>query len=524
MVDIIFNGQALKREESKQGGKNTDPVNGFYRHPDGRLFFVKRPSDPVELVTEYLAGQLLQAFIQAGIISPDEAPSFVCADIFSTAQGPVLIQPCITFTPLCMVIGSHVTAQRYRSVWSETCYGPYYYEKTPESMVPSLAITLFFSLLIGDKSVHSDNVVCLKDGRAARLDFGAAFRDIGQNEDSVLSPYEYQGLAGYKLWTKNYFAKYSQVKGLHSAISTRARDFLNSVNQARLTEIIHTVLDKVDKKNLTPAFFTLTGLSEEKLDSQLATIFMKRAQEMQAMVAAEALPQAAPTERTSHFLRELDTVSSKDTEQEEVLVRSIVSGEEEAVRHMRHCEEAQALRVIHQAHLVEVERQTRQALEAEQLCELLGIPASPKPSIIIEHPATPPIIASRQPPEKAGESRWKTSAALTGIATSLGFAIPAIIFSKLAVPAALLALGITAFPFAGIIGGGLLLIGIGITIFLKIREKNRGQVFPFDSDQKLSEVTMKDLTPMKSTTLSYWAARNPDLFQGGSASSPLPRP
>lgn len=252
-----YNDKKLTKFKGKNGGKNQSKVDGFYRNSDGFEFFIKKPTDIKELFTELFAGLLIQEFKQRGLIPKHYHPSLICADIIQFEDGSYgLIQPKVSFTELYKLIGTGYRNGSDRDPLTEMFFGPSYYQLiTQETHYLGLSIALMFSLLLGDYSVHSGNVVCLnidsskgrKITQFARIDWGAAFRHFAHknNNENILNPLEYQGWFNPKGYTKGYFLNYKKIRGLFPAIADKAKNLIEQLNDLLLIDIVSSVLKKI---------------------------------------------------------------------------------------------------------------------------------------------------------------------------------------------------------------------------------------------------------------------------------------
>ncbi len=262
---LIYKGKILTKFKNKNGGKNQGEVDGFYRDSDGVEYFVKKPKDPKELFTELFAGLLLQEFMRRQLIDKIYHASFICAQLIQFEDGSYgLIQPKIEFKELYKIIGTGYRDGSDRDPLVEMFYGPQsYLLLTQLKSYFGLAIALMYSLLLGDHSVHSGNVVCLDVPSAvemmfmqfARIDWGAAFRYFGhkKNNEDLLYPWEYQGWFNPKGYTKGYFLNYKKIKGLFHAIAEQASLLQKKVDESLFVEMVNSVLrqlpaDLVDEK------------------------------------------------------------------------------------------------------------------------------------------------------------------------------------------------------------------------------------------------------------------------------------
>lgn len=259
-----YKGKELTKVKDKSGGKNHDEVDGFYQNSDGEEFFIKRPKDRNELFTEGFAGALLEELKKRGLIDTIYHDSLICADFIQFEDGSYgLIQPRVYFTELHKIIGTSYWDGSDRSPLFEMFLGPrYYLLLTQTGQYFGLAVALMFSLLLGDYSVHSGNMVCLNVisveeivfTQFARIDWGAAFRYFGHADNvNLLHPHEYQGWLNIKSFTKGYFLNYKLISGLFLAIAEHAKVLIGQLNDDLLRDIVSTALrkipvDLVDKK------------------------------------------------------------------------------------------------------------------------------------------------------------------------------------------------------------------------------------------------------------------------------------
>ncbi|KTD60293.1 putative effector protein B [Legionella santicrucis] len=265
---FTYKGKILTKFKNKKGGKNHNKADGFYRDSDGVEYFVKKPKDPRELFTELFAGLLLQEFKHRGLIDKIYHSSLICAQLIQFEDGSYgLIQPKVEFKELYKIIGTGYRDGSDRDPLVEMFYGPQsYLLLTQLKQYYGLAVALMFSLLLGDHSVHSGNVVCLDVMSSvemtfiqfARIDWGAAFRYYGhkKNNEDLFCPFEYQGWFNPKGYTKGYFLNYRKIKGLFPSLAEQARLLQSKVNDALFVDMVSTVLkqlpsDLVDSKTKT---------------------------------------------------------------------------------------------------------------------------------------------------------------------------------------------------------------------------------------------------------------------------------
>lgn len=306
---LIYNGKVLTKFKNKKSGKNQGEVDGFYRDSDGVEYFIKKPKDPKELFTELFAGLLLQEFINRQLIDKIYHASFICAQLIQFEDGSYgLIQPKIEFKELYKIIGTGYRDGSDRDPLVEMFYGPQsYLLLTQLKSYFGLAIALMFSLLFGDHSVHSGNVVCLDVLSAvemmfiqfARIDWGAAFRYYGhkKNNENLLNPFEYQGWFNPKGYTKGYFLNYKKIKGLFPAIAEQASLLQKKVNESLFVDMINSVLrqlpvDLVDNKTrlelakylCIESFGKINfGIEDQQFAQDLAHILFNRLDKMTAL-------------------------------------------------------------------------------------------------------------------------------------------------------------------------------------------------------------------------------------------------
>lgn len=254
---LTYKGKELVKIENKQGGKNHNEVNGFYQNSGGEEFFIKKPADSKELFAELFVGLLLDEFKSEGLIEPIYQPSLICGDAIRFQDGSYgIIQPRIRFTELYKLIGTGYWNGSDRAPLTEMFFGPRYYPLlTQRGHYFGLALALMFSLLMGDYSVHSANMVCLQQlsttesafTQFARLDWGAALRYFGHesNNQNLLFPFEYHGWLNLKCYTKGYFLNYKKISGLFPAIANEAKGLMAKLNEMQLIEIVENVLKKI---------------------------------------------------------------------------------------------------------------------------------------------------------------------------------------------------------------------------------------------------------------------------------------
>ncbi|MBA2651129.1 MAG: LepB GTPase-activating domain-containing protein [Tatlockia sp.] len=246
--------QELTKISGKNGGKNQSQVDGFYKNEKGEEFFIKKPADKKELFTELFAGLLLTEFMDKETIDKTYFPSLICADLIQFEDKSYgLIQPKVAFTELYKVIQTGYRDGSDRDPFTEMLAGPSYYtELTKQGQYFGLSISLMFSLLLGDYSVHSGNVVILDDKsdesrQFGRIDWGAAFRYFAHedNHKDILNPYEYQGLLNFKWFTKGYISNYNNIAGLFPSIAEKAQGLSLQLRDDLLKDIVKCALGKI---------------------------------------------------------------------------------------------------------------------------------------------------------------------------------------------------------------------------------------------------------------------------------------
>ncbi len=230
---ITYKGSGLKRYKEKTGGKNKSDIDGFYENAEHERFFIKKPHDQSELFAELFAGLLLKEFMNYKLVDKIHHPSLICADVIRFEDGSYgLIQPVVSFDPLHKIIGTSYADGKDRDPTKEALMGPSYYPLlTKQGQSFGLSTALMFSLLLGAHSVHSGNIVVLKNNEQTtskqfgRIDWGDAFRNFAhkENNNEILYAYENRGTFNLKKLTKDYFLNYKKIKGLFPAIANQAK-------------------------------------------------------------------------------------------------------------------------------------------------------------------------------------------------------------------------------------------------------------------------------------------------------------
>ena len=249
----VYKSKTLILTAPKTGGKNKSPVDGFYTDSDGAEYFIKKPADQKELFTELFAGLLLQEFMSRNLINKHYHPSLICADVIQFEDGSYgLIQPKVAFTELYKKIDTAFRDGSDRAPWWEMIAGPNYYPTlTKQGNYFGLSTAIMFSLLLGDYSVHSGNVVCLaivdSATQFARIDWGAAFRYYAHKENNtdILKPHEYDGRFNLKAYTKGYVKNYKNIPGLFPSVAKKANELLETIEDNTIFEIVSSALKKI---------------------------------------------------------------------------------------------------------------------------------------------------------------------------------------------------------------------------------------------------------------------------------------
>ncbi|STX50582.1 substrate of the Dot/Icm secretion system, LepB-like [Legionella busanensis] len=282
---LRYKDKELVKIAATIGGKNQ--LKGFYKDKEGNVYFVKKPTDLKELFTELLAGLLLKEFKQENLIEPQYFNSLIDADWIKFEDGSYgLIQPKVEFTELYKIIGTGYKDNSDRNPLIEMLNGSNHYALLTSQFRSyyGLSIALMFSLLFGDYSVHSGNIVCLnrlatdnekKTMQFARIDWGAAFRYFNYYED-ILNPFEYQGWSKYKLITKGYIFNYKKINGLFTAIAQRAFALRLQINIDWLYNLVLKALKEIPPDLLT--FPMQKSLSEYLGFSSFSTVIFSERQ------------------------------------------------------------------------------------------------------------------------------------------------------------------------------------------------------------------------------------------------------
>lgn len=244
---FVFNGQTLIKFKDKTAGKNQSSVDGFYEteNEPKKQYFIKKPADQRELFIEGLIGRLFTKLKEKGLIEKEYHRSFICADFIKCDDGKyALIQPCENFEELFKLIGTGYRDGSDRDPIYEVFYGTSLYPGlTKLGTYFGLSPVLMLAILVGNYSVHSGNIVVLKDEyeteqgkikQFAGIDNGAAnrnFADPDNNGDDILVPLEYKGVTNTARYTKGYIANYQNIKNLRPSMRKHAEKL-----QDKLTE------------------------------------------------------------------------------------------------------------------------------------------------------------------------------------------------------------------------------------------------------------------------------------------------
>jgi|GEM_PF-6536932 len=282
MPTIIYQGIELTQIESKEGGKNQNAINGFYKdEKSGKEFFIKKPDDPVEFFTELFAGKFVKKILER-YIDPIYHASFICADYGTVVVNGkpefVLVQPRASFEDGYKVLETGNTtatglfnqlksfmgvapANADRSAGYEAAYGKEAYQKFlvvgPDGRHLGLDVILLISLLIADYSVHSGNVAVSKEhelyegtpfARFIRYDLGAAGRGIGKSPKDVMQSPDQVGWSFKAWWSsalKDYIGNYTSIAGLFELIQQDARDLKSILTQEELASLCMEVIKEI---------------------------------------------------------------------------------------------------------------------------------------------------------------------------------------------------------------------------------------------------------------------------------------
>ncbi|MCD6040100.1 MAG: putative substrate of the Dot/Icm secretion system, LepB-like [Gammaproteobacteria bacterium] len=339
-VTLSYQGKNLTLQQKKEAGKNVSSFNGFYKDHTGKEYFIKVPSDPVELFTELFAGKLLTGLKNQGLVEKKYHGSLICADFIELPDGSYgLIQPKAEITEVWkyfeekakqgkqgyieyawQAFSKMMAGSKDRNVLYEMFYGQtqYYPQLAQLGSLDSLAACLFYSLLIGDNSVHSGNMAYFGEEGVAefkRLDFGAALRYIGNENDSVERAAEYQGVGSYKAYTKGFFAFYKHVPGLFPLISQLASGLEESYTEDALFKIVLQAIKDIPLELLLEQsqqqaaarymeiaeFGEIRGenseVAQEAFAKELTGILLKRFQQLKALKEPEKILHASQAER-----------------------------------------------------------------------------------------------------------------------------------------------------------------------------------------------------------------------------------
>jgi len=250
--NIVYNGETLTRYQLKLAGKNQSEVDGFYQDKQGKKYFIKKPENFAELFAELLAGKLIEEFKRLNLIPEKYHDSLIVADVIDLGKGEfALIQPALDITELFKIIG---TGSTDRNVPLEIMHGVNLYRLpfVKGERYFGLSMAFMVSLLLGDYSLHSANIVALphkksRSKRYGKIDWGAAFRDFvdPKNHADIFLPKEYSNLFSFSYLTKGFIWYYRDIPGFFSAVQEKAKAFfecLHSERQTSLTGLFSTML------------------------------------------------------------------------------------------------------------------------------------------------------------------------------------------------------------------------------------------------------------------------------------------
>jgi len=246
---LILETKALAGKNQASGW---DGVSGTYREQNNK-WYVKRPVDKVEFFMELFAGAVINGLFEKGVLPPEERQSFITANLHYIGETPVLIQPFVPHQQACTIIGTATFSGSDRSAWFEI-----FNQRYPELVKGAfrgLSWPFMISLLLGDYSVHSGNIVLLSEFSSeqfkhyARLDWGAAFRLIcATNADAnVMNPAEYsEGLRGWASYlTKRYHENFIPIPGFFNKIADHADQLKINLFNNNMSELLQSVFDEL---------------------------------------------------------------------------------------------------------------------------------------------------------------------------------------------------------------------------------------------------------------------------------------
>jgi hypothetical protein len=331
LVTLVYNEKKLTRYKEKQAGKNNGVLDGFYKDEEGNEYFIKVPSDQTELFTELFTGKILDQFKK--FLPAQYRESLICADQVELPDGTYgLIQPRKNIKevwkyfveqaanqPKSYVqfalkgISDFISNPYDRNIPYEIMYGQtQQYPLLAElGDINSLAICLLYSLMMGDYSVHSANIVYSAEEKKevlfSKIDFGAALRYIGDRRNiDIMNPVEYHGLFWFKYYTKGFHLLYKNVPGLYKAVSVYAKELFEKCSEEELynivlaaTKAIPTNLLEQSEQYATAAYmgideFKAACLGKDRADEQfsrkLASILFTRVQKLAALSEIEIQP------------------------------------------------------------------------------------------------------------------------------------------------------------------------------------------------------------------------------------------
>lgn len=367
---ITYQNKKFALFKEKSGGKNKSAVDGFYREVEekenglfkfvenGEECFLKQPKDFIELFTEGFTGRVLKKMIAEGFISSEEGKGLICADYIKLPNGTyALIQPCLkNFTELFKKIGTGDKNNKDRDPVEEVRHGREKYKKIMEidNWLEGFSNVLGPSLYFCNYSFHSGNILVVEEGEEtliAEIDWGAALRDVGNINQRIKKPTEYQSplrqlmptsmpsyvpsflasnlarfidehidTLNYKSFTKNYIRFYDDLPGLFDLIAKKADILLKKLSFEKFEQLLSAVVSEMPVDMLTheqrriiagyiaiPSFTdALDENTKKKFAQDMANIVYRRIKDTSTMqLQPDMQPQKSEKE-------ELDEVKEKD--------------------------------------------------------------------------------------------------------------------------------------------------------------------------------------------------------------------
>ncbi len=389
-VIVLYNGKKLARHTKKQAGKNNSAWDGFYKDEDGNEYFIKVPSDQTELFTELFTGKILDQFKK--FLPEQYHESLICADQVALPDGTYgLIQPKKNIKEIWKYfaeqpgnqpkgyvasavkgVSDFISNPHDRNIPYETMYGQtqQYPSLAQLGDINSLAVCLLCSLMMGDYSVHSANIVYSQEEKAetlfSKIDFGAALRYIGDPKNTdIMNPPEYHGLFWFKYYTKGFHLLYKNVPGLYKAVSEQAKQLLKQCSEEELDKIVLCATEAIPKDLLEQSEryaaaaymgideFKAACLGDTSADKQfsqkLAPIIFQRIQKLAALpalemeaspVSASETPRLGPNRMFDFAFQKLERalleprkapIQGEEDEEKEENEGSVEVGEEQSI-------------------------------------------------------------------------------------------------------------------------------------------------------------------------------------------------